>query len=73
MAITAIASPFVALAGLYLSRRSPVLGETLVVAGAIPIGAIYFWFPSFWALGLTVAIIRTARAQRVARLGLAVA
>ena len=73
MAITAVASPIAALAGLCLSRRSPVLGGILVVAGAIPMGAIYFWFPPFWVLGLAVAIIGAARARRFARRGLAVA
>ena len=73
MAITAVASPFMALAGLYVSRRSPVLGGILVVAGAIPMGAIYFWFPPFWALGLAVAIIGAARARGFAKRGLAVA
>ena len=73
MAITAMASPIIVLAGLYLSRRSPVLGGTLVVAGAIPMGAIYFWFPPFWALGLAVAVIGAARARRFAKRGPAAA
>ncbi len=73
MAITAVASPIIALAGLYVSRRSPVRGGILVVAGAIPMGAIYFWFPPFWAMGLAVAIIGAARARRFARAGVAAA
>ena len=73
MAVTAVASPIVTLAGLYLSRRSPVRGGILVVAGAIPMGAIYFWFPPFWATGLVVAIIGVARARRFARRGLTAA
>ena len=73
MAITAVASPIITLAGLYLSRRSPVRGGILVVAGAIPMGAIYFWFPPFWAMGLVVAIIGAARARRFTKAGLAAA
>ncbi len=73
MAITAIASPIIALAGLCLSRRAPVRGGILVVAGAIPMGAVYFWFPPFWAMGLVVAIIGAARARRFAKRGLATA
>ncbi len=73
MAITALTSPIMALAGLYLSRRSPVRGGILVVAGAIPMGAVYFWFPPFWAMGLVVAIIGAARARRFAKAGLAAA
>ncbi len=73
MAITAMASPIVTLAGLYVSRRSPLRGGILVVAGAIPMGAIYFWFPPFWAMGLAVAIIGAARARRFAKRGLAAA
>ena len=73
MAVTVAVTPIIALAGLYLSRRSPVLGGIIVVVGAIPMGAIYFWFPPFWALGLAVAIIGALRARRFARLGLAAA
>ena len=73
MGITAMASPIITLTGLYLSRRLPGVGGTLVVAGAIPMGAIYFWFPPFWALGLAVAIIGAIRARRFAQSGLAAA
>ena len=73
MVITAVASPMMALAGLYISGRSPGRGGILVVAGAIPMGAVYFWFPPFWAMGLAVAIIGAARARRFARAGVAAA
>ncbi len=73
MAVTAMASPILALTGLYLSRRWPVRGGVLVVAGAIPMGAVYFWFPPFWAMGLAVAIIGATRARNFAKRGLAAA
>ncbi len=73
MAITAMASPIITLTGLYLSRRSPVVGGILVVAGAITMGAVYFWFPPFWALGLAVAIIGATRARRFTKNGRAAA
>ncbi len=73
MAITAMSGPVVALVGLYLTGRLPGVGGALVVAGAISMGAIYFWFPPFWVLGLVVAAIGAIRARRIARQGLVAA
>ena len=70
MAIVATAGPLMALVGLHITRRSPGPGGALVVAGAISMGAIYFWFPPFWVLGLVVAAIGATRARRIGKQGL---
>ena len=67
MAVVTTISPLIALVGLYITRHSPRAGGALVAAGAISMGAIYFWFPPFWVLGLVVAVIGATRARRIAR------
>ena len=62
----ALASPLVVLYALYVTRRSPVSGGLLAVCGAIPMGAIFYWFPPFWGLAFLVAAIAVTRAQRFA-------
>ena len=61
-----VVSPLVVLSGLFLSRRSPLLGGVLVVSAAVPMGVLWFWFPPFWAAGIAVAAIGAFRARRIA-------
>ena len=68
----ALFSPVIALYGLYLSWRWPFLGGALAVGAAVPMGAMFYWFPPFWGLALIVAAIAVTRARRFARVSPAV-
>ena len=61
-----LVGPSIVLAGLYLSRRSPVMGGVFVVSGASLMGATYYWFPPYWALAFAVAAIGVIRVRRFA-------
>ena len=65
MITAALVSPIIVLAGLYLTRRSPVLGGALVIGGVITMGGIFIWFPPFWVLAGAVAVIGFFRARRL--------
>ena len=62
-----LVSPLAVLSGLYFTRRSPLSGGALAAGAAVPMGALWFWFPPFWGLGLAVAAIAVMRARRFAR------
>lgn len=64
--VTLLASPLVVLYGIYVSRQSPLLGGVVAVCAAVPMGALWFWFPPVWALGFAVALIGGLRARRLA-------
>lgn len=64
LTITAVVSPVIVLAGLYLTRRSPLMGGALAVGGAVPMAGVFFWFPPFWVLAGAVAAIGFFRARR---------
>ena len=55
------------LVGLRLSKRIPLLGGGLVVAGAIPLGYSMWWTYIMPILALVVAVFGVVRAFRFAR------
>ncbi len=59
------ASGIAVLTGLWLMRRSPWLGCTVLAVGALPLGAITFWmiFPPVLALGAVGLAVTRARTQ----------
>ena len=52
------------LAGLYLTRRSPMIGATLVVGGAVPMGYMMYWSVVAPAVAVLMAVFGVRRALK---------
>ncbi len=66
--LAAISAGAFILAGLWLSKRAPLLGGILVVVGAVPLG-LFMWWLFFIppVVALVVAVFGVVRARRFAR------
>ena len=59
-----VGSPILVIAGIFLTKRSPLLGAAMVVVGALMMAVSFYWLPPLWLVALLVLVIGVYRARR---------